>query len=419
MLDWLELGNRLRGEGKPAEALEAYRRAIYLAPQDMSLRFNVALALLDQHRPEEALVWARQAASAAHVHLPVLTSVGEALLRMGRHEDALPWFEKLLAVEPFNVQARLGRGLTLLGLGELREGFMGFEARLEDPRMGAWRPAGKYLPWRGDTDPRGRSILVGGEQGLGDNIMMARYLPLLRARGAHVIVQVYSQLIKLLEPLVDLVVPHGQTPPDFALHIPMMSLPRAFRTDLATIPAIVPYVSAVPADLGPKLRPRVGLAWSGNPKHPLDALRSTTLDALRPLLPAIDADFHVLHLPVRPAEREIAENLPKLFLHPEDRDFDATASLVAAMDLVICVDTSLAHLAGALGRPVWLLLPAGATDFRWMRGRCDSPWYPTMRLFRQPRLGDWAAVVEDVISAWQAAYVNQGGTNAGGNFQAR
>jgi hypothetical protein len=403
VLVWLEQGNRLRGEGRAAEALEAYRRAVHAAPQDMSLRFNVALALLDLHRPEEALVWARQAAGAGQVHLPVLTSMGEALLRLGRHDDALPWFEKVLAVEPFNVQARLGRGLTLLALGQLREGFMGFEARLEDPRMGDWRPAGKYLPWRGDTDPAGRRVLVGGEQGLGDNIMMARYLPLLRARGAYVIVQVYSQLIKLLEPLVDLVVPHGQTPPDFALHIPMMSLPRAFRTDLATIPATVPYLSAQPADLGPKLRPRIGLAWSGNPRHPLDALRSTTLDALRPLLASVNADFHVLHLPVRPAEREVACGLPRMFLHPEDRDFDATASLVAAMDLVICVDTSLAHLAGALARPVWLLLPASATDFRWMRDRHDSPWYPTMRLFRQPRLGDWAALVEDVISAWNEA----------------
>ena len=403
MLDWLEQGNRLREDGKPAEALEAYRRAVHLAPTEVSLRFNVALALLDLHRPEEALVWARQAAAAEHVHLPVLTSMGEALLRMGRHEDALPWFEKLLAVEPSNVQARLGRGLTLLGLGNLRDGFMGFEARLEDKRMGDWRPAGKHLPWRGDTDPRGRSILVGGEQGLGDNIMMARFLPLLRARGAHVIVQVYAQLIKLLEPLVDVVVPHGQTPPEFALHIPMMSLPRAFRIDLATIPANVPYLSAMPADLGPTLRPRIGLAWSGNPRHPLDALRSTTLDALRPLLASIDADFHVLHLPVRPAEREVAEGLSRVFLHSEDRDFDTSASLVAAMDLVICVDTSIAHLAGALARPVWLLLPAGATDFRWMRERTDSPWYPTMRLFRQPRLGDWAAVVEDVISAWHQA----------------
>lgn len=390
----------MRADGRPADALEAYRRAVHLAPTDLSLRFNVALALLDLHRPEEALMWAGQAANANPLHLPALTSMGEALLRMGRHDEALPWFEKVLGSEPFNIQARLGRGLTLLGLGQLREGFMGFEARLEDPRMGDWRPAGKHLPWRGDTDPRGRTILVSGEQGLGDNIMMARYLPQLRARGARVIVQVYSQLINLLEPLVDVVVPHGQTPPEFTLHIPMMSLPRAFRTDLATIPAGVPYLSAKPADLGCKVRPRIGLAWSGNPAHPLDARRSTTLDALRPLLMAIDADFHVLHLPVRPTERAAAADLPAVLLHPDDRDFDATASLVAAMDLVICVDTSLAHLAGALARPVWLLLPAGATDFRWLRDRTDSPWYPTMRLFRQPRLGDWAAVVEDVISAW-------------------
>ncbi len=400
--EWLAEGHRLREGKQPAAALEAYRRAVHLAPNDMSLRFNIALALLDLNRPEEALVWAGQAASADRAHLPSYTSMGEALLRLGRHEDALPWFERLLAIDPRDVQARLGRGLTLLGMGQLRDGFMGFEARLEDQRMGEWRPKGKYVPWRGDTDLRDRRILVSGEQGLGDNIMMARYLPMLRERGAYVIVQVYSQLIKLLEPLADLVVPHGETPPAFALHVPMMSLPRAFRTELATIPGATPYLSAVPAALGPRIRPRIGLAWSGNPNHPLDRQRSTTLAALRPLLERVDAEFHVLHLPVQPAERADAATFDRIVLHPETRDFDATASLVAAMDLVICVDTSIAHLAGALGRPVWLLLP-GPSDFRWLRDRPGSPWYPTMRLFRRPRVGDWAALVEDIIGAWHEA----------------
>ncbi|MBC7637339.1 MAG: tetratricopeptide repeat protein [Acetobacteraceae bacterium] len=404
--EWLAEGHRLRENKEPAAALEAYRRAVHLAPNDLSLRFNIGLVLLDLNRPEEALVWAGQAASAEHVHLPSYTSMGEAFLRLGRHEDALPWFEKLLAIEPRDVQARLGRGLTLLGMGQLLDGFMGFEARLEDRRMGAWQPKGKYLPWRGDTDLRGRRILVSGEQGLGDNIMMARYLPMLRARGAYVIVQVYSQLIKLLEPLADLVVPHGQTPPAFALHIPMMSLPRAFRTTITTIPATTPYLAATPATLkppfGPRDLPRIGLAWSGNPNHPMDRQRSTSLAALRPLLARVEAEFHVLHMPMAPAERAVAATLDRVVLHPEDRDFDATASLVAAMDLVICVDTSIAHLAGALGRPVWLLL-AGPSDFRWLRDRRDSPWYPTMRLFRRAKVGDWAAMVEDVIDAWHEA----------------
>lgn len=401
-------GNAYRLLKRPAEALEDYRRCIHLAPSDLKLRFNMALALLDLNRPAEALPWAQQAASVEPPFWPARTCVGEALVRLGEARQAIPWFDQVLQANPDDVQARLGRAVAQLSLGEYREGWIGFEVRLQDQRVGQWRPDTQHPPWRGDVDPRGRTLLLTAEQGLGDTIMMARYLKPLRARGAHVILQVQKPLLDLLADMADDMQVLGDVPPDYDMHTPLMSLPRAFRTEINTIPAEIPYLHVDPQRqarwrhrLGPAKRPRIGLAWSGNPLHPLDGLRSTNLATLAPLLAQVDAEFHVLHLPVRPDELPALARYKNLHHHPEDRDFTDTAALVQAMDLVISVDTSVAHLAGALGRPVWLLLPAATTDFRWLRGRTDSPWYPTMRIFRQPRLGDWAGMVEDVIIAWQ------------------
>ena len=401
-------GNAYRLLKRPVEALEDYRRCIHLAPGDLKLRFNMALALLDLNRPAEALPWAQQAASVEPPFWAARTCVGEALVRLGESRQAIPWFDQVLQANPDDVQARLGRAVAQLSLGEYREGWLGFEVRLQDQRVGQWRPDTRHPPWRGDVDPRGRILLLTAEQGLGDTIMMARYLKPLRARGAHVILQVQRPLFELFSDMADEVQVLGDTPPDYDMHTPLMSLPRAFRTEIDTIPNEIPYLHVDPQRiaswrqyLGPRPRPRIGLAWSGNPMHPLDGLRSTNLATLAPLLARVDAEFHALHLPVRPDELPALARHSNLHHHREDRDFTDTAALVQAMDLVISVDTSVAHLAGALGRPVWLLLPAATTDFRWLRGRTDSPWYPTMRIFRQPRLGDWAGMVEDVITAWQ------------------
>ncbi len=406
-LAYNDRGNAYRTLKRPAEALEDYRRCIHLAPGDLKLRFNLALALLDLNRPAEALPWAQQAASVDPPYWPAWICVGEALVRLGEAQQAIAWFDQVLAANPDDVQARLGRAVAQLSLGQFREGWIGFEVRLQDQRVGQWRPDTQHPPWRGEVDPRGLTLLLTAEQGLGDTIMMARYLAPLRARGAHVILQVQAPLLDLCLDLADDVQVLGDPPPDYDMHTPLMSLPRAFRTELDSIPATVPYLHVDATHrarwqhhLGPASRPRIGLAWSGNPLHPLDGLRSTSLATLAPLLHRLDADFHILHDPVRPTEQPDLAHYPNLHHHP-GRSFTDTAALVRAMDLVISVDTSLAHLAGALARPVWLLLPAATTDFRWLHGRTDSPWYPTMRIFRQPRLGDWAGMVEDVITAWQ------------------
>jgi hypothetical protein len=261
--------------------------------------------------------------------------------------------------------------------------------------------------WLGEVPVAGRTLLLHHEQGLGDTLQMLRYVPLLAERGARVIVLVPAALVTIAAtvPGVAQVVAEGPDLPAFDLHCPMMSLPLAFGTTLASVPANVPYLVApagVRADwrarLGPATRRRIGIAWSGSTTHQNDRHRSLPL---RRLLPLLDrrAEFISVQKEYRPddqqfmlADRRVRDLAGQL------GDFADTAGLLAELDLVICVDTAVAHLAGALGRPVWLLLPF-APDYRWLLGREDSPWYPTMRLFRQPAYSDWDAVISALGTA--------------------
>ena len=395
---WNNSGNLLRRAGRPAEAMERYRRAVFLAPGDATLRTNVGAALLDQHRAEEALVWFAQAAQGVGADPGALAYAGQALLRLGRPEAALPWFEAALAADAADVPARTGRAAALLTLGDYAQGWRDFEARLADPRIAAGLPQGWI--WDGVSPVAGRTVLLSGEQGHGDVIQFARYAPLLRARGARVVLRVPAGLVRLLGGLADAVIALEAPLPAFDLHCPLMSLPHRFGTTLATVPDKVPYLAAEAARLGGGGRGlRVGLAWSGNPAHMLDALRSIPAAALGPLLGVAGVEVHVLQPALRAGDAALAE-LPGLH-RGGAVDFADTAARVAAMDLVISVDSAVAHLAGAMGRPTWVLLPYAA-DFRWLRGREDSPWYPTMRLFRQAAAGDWGAVIGAVAGALAA-----------------
>jgi hypothetical protein len=218
---------------------------------------------------------------------------------------------------------------------------------------------------------------------------------------------VQAPLMGLLAGLADAVVERDSAPPAFDLRCPLLSLPRAFATELHSIPADIPYLSAPPAHLslwsarlGERTRPRIGIAVAGAASHPEDAQRSIPADVFLTAFAGIDAELHVLQKQIRDAD---APALAPLNVHDAlIEDFCDTAALVALMDLVVTVDTAPAHLAGALGVPVWVLLQYGA-DFRWLSGRTDSPWYPTARLFRQPRYGDWAAVLAQVNAALRAA----------------
>jgi hypothetical protein len=290
--------------------------------------------------------------------------------------------------------------MCLLLAGDFANGWREYETRwqTEDWQIG-WDVTSRAL-WLGDSEIAGRTILLYSEQGFGDTIQFCRYVPMVLAMGARVVLGVPVALRRLMESLGSIaVVDHGQVPPGFDVHCPVMSLPLAFGTDLSSVPGDVPYL-APPEEyrtlwrqrLGARRGPRVGLAWSGNEK-PFG--RSIPLDIIGPLVAMLPEVF-CLQRDLRP------EDVPALamyqgirFFGHELRDFCDTAALIEEMDLIISIDTSVLHLAGALGRPAWVMLPFAA-DWRWLMQRRDSPWYPTMRLFRQPVSGDWTSVVDEV-----------------------
>ena len=390
------LGHLLRATGQPAAALEEYRRALYLTPRDPVTRFNIAIALGDLDRLEEAVVWLTQSAEAGHA--PALSALGTTHLNLGQPDAALRWFRLARQAGDNAPLVRLGEGLSLLTMGELAAGWEGYEARpVPTPFIGG---RDSLLRWNGTQPIAGRTLLIWAEQGLGDSIMFARYLPLLRQRGARVVLTVQAPLLALMADLADQVVPEGSTV-TFDLHCPLPSLPRAFGTELATIPAHMPYLRTDierlkrwHTRLGP--RPRVGLVWAGNPDHAADRHRSLTRADIAPLLATPGINWHILQKAVAADDEVALSDLPAVHAPgPGFADFADTAACISALDLVVTVDTSVAHIAGALGKPCWIMLPHAA-DFRWLRDRTDSPWYPSVRLFRQPRRSDWASVIADI-----------------------
>jgi hypothetical protein len=291
--------------------------------------------------------------------------------------------------------------MSLLTLGDYRRGFAEYEWRWRRTGM-APRKSFRRPPWLGEIPIAGKTILLHAEQGLGDTVQFVRYAPLLARAGAKVVLEVQPELKTLLAGVegVSTILGLGDPLPPFDLHCPLASLPLAFKTELATVPAAIPYLRAPEPYLEkwrPRLEalpaPRVALAWSGRGAHPNDRNRSLALDALAPLLSVPGLSFvSVQHAP-RPADAERLAREPRL-THLGDAlsDFADTAAVLALVDLVVCVDTSVAHVAGALGRPAFVLVPF-QPDWRWALDRDVSSWYPAMRLLRQPALGDWASVV--------------------------
>jgi hypothetical protein len=297
--------------------------------------------------------------------------------------------------------------LALLATGDYRGGFAEYEWRWKrsgaPPRGNFGRPL-----WRGEYPLQHRTILLHAEQGLGDTIQFVRYAPPLVRSGAKVILKVHQQLTTLFSRLegCDSVIPFGDARPAYDVHCPLGSLPLAFKTVPAGVPAEIPYLSADSGRVArwrPRLeshrRPWVGLVWAGNVDHPNDRNRSVPLAKLRPLW---EGDVRVVSLQrdLRAGDAEMLATSPVLHLGGALADFDDTAAVLALCDLVVTVDTSVAHLAAAMGRPVWILLPY-FSDWRWTAAAGSSPWYPAARLFRQPRPGDWDSVVARVIDAIQ------------------
>lgn len=384
-------------------ALAAFDRALAADPQFPEALTNRGTVFLRMGRYREAL----DSASAAVLARPDFAighfNLGRTFAAMNRVEDAIASYDRVLMLKPGDAEALWAKGTVQILAGNFREGWSNYDARWRTPSF-AHPPRDFGTPkWTGTEPLAGKTIFVHGEQGFGDTIQFCRYLPLLATRGARVVFMAQPELRGLLAASslkCELFVP-GDAVPKFDFDIPLMTLPAAFATTVETVPAATPYLS-VPVDKAARWdlivdspsRRRVGLAWSGRRSHRDDHLRSLQIEMLAPLF-AIDAEFHVLQTDMTDAERRFLAGRARLFDLPV-RDFGDAAAHVAATDLVITVDTSIAHLAGALGKPVWILL-AHAPDFRWMLNRADSPWYPTARLLRQPDFGAWDQVVEEVV----------------------
>ena len=378
-------------------------RSLAADPGHLDALGNYGNALLKLNRPAEALAAYERALTTRPENAQLLTNRAVALRRLDRPHEALMSASRALVSRPDFAQARFVESVARLTLGDFSAGWRGYEARWSVGLLASQRRSFTAPLWLGRESLEGKTILLHAEQGFGDTIQFVRYARQVAARGAKtIIVEVQRELARLLLQMtgIDVVVARGDVLPPFDCHCPLLSLPLALATDPATIPADIPYIAARDYDVRlwrerlPQRRPLVGLAWSGARAHDNDLNRSLRLETLSPLFNLPDVTFVSLQHPVREEDEVFLRSRADVSqIGGEFRDFADTAAVVAALDAVISADTAVAHLAGAMGKPLLLLLPFAA-DFRWLRERQDSPWYPTARLFRQPRFGDWDSVIE-------------------------
>jgi hypothetical protein len=395
------LGAVLNASGRHAEAEGACRAALALDPGFWAAWGNLGTTLHRMQRYEQAVAAYAEALRRNPGDSNACTNLGVALTEQGRTELALLTHEAAVAMAPQDPAVRCNYALALLTAGQLKRGFAENEWRWLVPGMLPHGVVGRC--WQGE-DPAGRTILVHDEGGFGDTLQFVRYVPLLAARGARVVLRVQRPLVRLLGRMAGpaMLLAREEEPPPFDFHCPMLSLPHGFATTLETVPAEVAYLAADPAKAaawrvrlaGDGLK--VGLVWAGAPRpamavaHAMDGRRSLP-DAMLAALAGIEG----VRLVSLQKEQRPPAGLDMFDPMDECDDFDDTAALVAGLDLVIAVDTAVAHLAAGLGRPVWLLSRYDSC-WRWLHGRRDSPWYPTLRLYRQPAPGAWAPVLAEV-----------------------
>ncbi len=403
-------------EQDPAGAWQWLRWALAREPFHLEAVNMHGILLHNERRFDEAVeAFARAEALG---HRAAASNRGNSLLEVGRMEEALQAQERAVELDPSNSGAQYNLSLTRLRMGDWKRGWPGYEARWRFREVHRNPMIFRQPRWRGEA-LEGRRILLHAEHGLGDSIQFCRYATLVAARGGQVVLQVREPVERLMASLAvvragqAVVAPLGVAPPEFDLECPLMSLPTVFGTTVETVPWTGAYLGADAAlahekrmrfpDLRPHERPlRVGLAWAGNPRYKADRQRSTELATLLPLLHV--AGITWIALQKGPAAEQLAELPGNVFVwdgSSQDRDLAETAALVATLDLVVTTDTSIAHLAGAMGKPVWILLPH-LGDWRWMQQIETTPWYPTARLFRQRESGGWAGVVTRVSTQLDA-----------------
>jgi tetratricopeptide (TPR) repeat protein len=387
-------------------ALADFEAALALAPQHPVAHYNRGVALIKLGRYTEAVAANDRAIAAAPQHGGAWLNRGKALAQLRRLDEAIASYGEVLALRKDYADAHFNQALALLTIGDYRRGFAEYEWRWRRTGMPPQQSRGRPL-WLGEYSLAGKTILLHAEQGLGDTIQFARYVPLVAAQGAKVLLEVQPELNSLLSRLegAAAVVARGQTPPPLDLHCPLGSLPLALKTELQTVPAPTSYLSADEAHLqkwSARLHqipsPRVAIAWSGNPAHDNDRNRSVPFGALAPLF-RTGANLISIQRDLRSEDAErLAAETRLTHVGGELDDFSDTAAVLALCDLVISVDTAPVHLAGAMGRPVWVLVPF-APDWRWTLDGESTPWYPSARLFRQESPDDWHAVIARVAAA--------------------
>jgi len=394
-------GVALRELDRSAEALESYDRAIALRPDYAEAYNNRGIALADLDRPEEALASCERAVALRPGYAEAFYNRGNALRDLCRIKEAVDSYERAIALAPDHSSAHWNLADCRLLLGDFALGWQEYEWRWKLAQNDNGLREFEQPLWLGAQTLKGRTILLHSELGVGDTFHFCRYAKEVAALGANVVLEVQPSLLSLLADLdgVAQVVPRGAPLPAFDYHCPLMTMPLAFKTDLASIPADIPYVRSDPArvaawreKLGNKRKPRVGLVWSGSMLLKNDK-RSMVLAEMLPLV-ADWAEWVCLQKEVGESEIGLLASRPDVrFVGGELKDFADTAALLDLMDIVVSVDTGVAHLAGAMGKPVWILLPFIPIDWRWMLDREDSVWYPTARLFRQSANRDWAGVI--------------------------
>lgn len=393
------LGLLLQSQDQTEEARQSFLKALELAPGHVDAITNLGALHLAQGEVEAALERYRQALVLTPDSAAAWTNLGNAQKAAGRYAEALAAHQKAVALAPQYALAHWNLALTLLAAGQLQAGWSEYEW---GPAVGTRTRFANRLPrWQGEALGK-RHLLLRAEQGLGDTLQFCRFIPQLQKLAPHITLECPASLVPLLRQLPGLatVVPQGPDLPEDAwgcdCYLPLMSLPHVLHAGLEDLPGTMPYLKA-PAErlpwwqqqLGRRRGLRVGLAWAGNPAHPNDRWRSCPPADMAVLGEIRGVEFISLQLPPS------APPLPLRNLAADIGDFADTAAIVAELDLVISVDTAIIHLAGALGRPAWLLLAADA-DWRWLRERQDSPWYPSLRLYRQKMPGQWLPVLEAV-----------------------
>ncbi|MSO89554.1 MAG: glycosyltransferase family 41 protein [Rhodospirillaceae bacterium] len=436
------LGNALKAAGDPAAAIESYRAALNLDPANADIFNNLGHALQQVERYDDAIAHYRQAIAVdpayaqAHNNLgnafqdlgdfdaamvsyrravelnpgfaEAWDNIGNAFQDRGMLDDALTAHDTALSIRPGDADIRFNRACALLLGGDLRRGFAEYECRWQARKFPSPRRDFVQPSWDGSTLDGG-TVLLHAEQGQGDTLQFLRYVPE-AAKRARVVIECQPSLVRLAATVggISEIIAQGDALPDFDVHLPLMSLPHVLGAAPDTLSANIPYLRAPDATArewatknwrrgGARLH--VGLVWAGNPRNRPGRLRSLPIAKLLPLLRQSDVAFYSLQLGAGANDLGmLPSDAAILDVSGEIRDFADTAAIVAGLDLVVSVDTAVAHLAGALGRPVWTLLTHSA-DWRWFLRRPDSPWYPTMRLFRQPRPGYWEAVIDEAVAA--------------------